>query len=225
MLQLVDINKSYNKKVKVLTDISYTFETGRLYPIVGGNGAGRTTLFECINGDLTIDSGEVHTEEKSHIFLASKQSVLPMYLTGYEYIKFLCDLEGVKTSPEEFIERASISEETADMMICDYSFENKKKLQLAAFLVQKPYVIMFDEPFDYCTDEYIDAFIEVLNSMKEDHIILVSTGLLDIAHKIAKDIVVLNKGELTDVPAETMKMPEIKKAVTDILEEADNGII
>ena len=111
------------------------------------------------------------------------------------------------------------------MMICDYSFENKKKLQLAAFLVQKPYVIMFDEPFDYCTDEYIDAFIEVLNSMKEDHIILVSTGLLDIAHKIAKDIVVLNKGELTDVPAETMKIPEIKKAVTDILEEADNGII
>ena len=31
-------------------------------------------------------------------------------------------------------------------MICEYTFEEKKRIQLAAYLVQKPYVIMFDEP-------------------------------------------------------------------------------
>ena len=52
MLKLSHIKKSY-KKNEVLTDISFTFEEGQIYPILGGPGAGRTTLFECICGDIS----------------------------------------------------------------------------------------------------------------------------------------------------------------------------
>lgn len=224
MLQLNNIKKSYNK-VEVLTDISYSFNKGQIYPILGGNGSGRTTLFECICGDLAVDSGEIITKEKEHLFLASKQSVLPMYITGYEYIKFLCDLKRNKVKPETFLDQAGIDEDVRDQLICDYSFESKKRLQLAAFLVQKPYVMMFDEPFDYCSDEYINQFLDVLDTMKNDHIILISTGVLEIAHRISKDIVVLNNGELNYISEDTMKIPEIRQAVVDIIEEADHGII
>ena len=109
--------------------------------------------------------------------------------------------------------------------MADYSFEEKKRLQLAAFLIQKPYVMMFDEALDYCTDEYIDDMLSVLNEYKNDHIILISTGLLDIAHRISKDVLVLNNGELNPISHETMQIPEIKEAVLDILGEADNEII
>ena len=95
----------------------------------------------------------------------------------------------------------------------------------AAFLIQKPYVMMFDEALDYCTDEYIDDMLEVLNEMKDEHIILISTGLLEIAHRISQDVVVLNNGELNQISYETMQIPEIKAAVLDILGEADNEII
>ena len=79
MLQLEHVKKSYDKK-EVLTDVTYTFEEGKVYSLLGGAGAGRTTLLECICGDLSIDDGTIVTKEKEDIFLASKQSILPMYL-------------------------------------------------------------------------------------------------------------------------------------------------
>jgi ABC-2 type transport system ATP-binding protein len=61
--------------------------------------------------------------------------------------------------------------------------------------------------------------------MKEEHIILVSTGMLEIARKISPDVVVLNNGELNFVSKDTMAIPEIRQAVLAILGEADNGNI
>ena len=92
MLKLSHIKKSY-KKNEVLTDISFTFEEGQIYPILGGPGAGRTTLFECICGDISVDDGSIVTIDKCKYFYAAKQSVLPVYITGYEFISMLCDME------------------------------------------------------------------------------------------------------------------------------------
>ena len=109
--------------------------------------------------------------------------------------------------PEYYFEKVKLSQEIRDKHIAEYSFEEKKRLQLAAFLIQKPYVMMFDEALDYCTDEYIDDMLEVLNEMKDEHIILISTGLLEIAHRISQDVVVLNNGELNQISYETMQIP------------------
>ena len=65
----------------------------------------------------------------------------------------------------------------------------------------------------------------IRDRVKNEHIILISTGLLDVAHRISQDVVVLNNGELNQISYETMQIPEIKGAVLDILGEADNEII
>lgn len=224
MLHLNHLKKSFGKN-EILTDIEYTFEEGNIYPVLGGAGAGRTTLFECIAGDIAVDSGTVETKEKCTRFFAAKQSVLPMLITGYQFISMLCDMNKNSEKPEYYLDKVKLTGLIRDRHIADYSFEEKKRLQLAAFLIQKPYVMMFDEALDYCTDEYIDDMLSVLNEYKNDHIILISTGLLDIAHRISKDVLVLNNGELNPISHETMQIPEIKEAVLDILGEADNEII
>ena len=61
--------------------------------------------------------------------------------------------------------------------------------------------------------------------MKDNHIIIISTGLLKISEKISKDTVILNNGELNLVSKDTMAIPEIRHAVLDILGEAENEII
>lgn len=71
MLHLNHLKKSFGKN-EILTDIEYTFEEGNIYPVLGGAGAGRTTLFECIAGDIAVDSGTVETKEKWHAFLCCK---------------------------------------------------------------------------------------------------------------------------------------------------------
>ena len=217
MLQLEHVKKSYDKK-EVLTDVTYTFEEGKVYSLLG---AGRTTLLECICGDLSIDDGTIVTKEKEDIFLASKQSILPMYISGNEFIHYLCELQKQAREPEYYLERVGLDEKIRSRMICEYTFEEKKRIQLAAYLVQKPYVIMFDEPFDYCSDEYIDMFLRVLNEEAEGHIVIVTTGIFAMAKRIAKDVLVLSNGEINEVTYEMIDIPEIKKAIFDILGELE----
>ena len=224
MLKLSHIKKGYNKK-DVLADISYTFEEGSIYSLLGNAGAGRTTLFECICGDVPVDEGEIETPPKAKIFYASKQSVLPVYITGYEFISMLCDMSDDDIEPEEFFEKVGLSVSQRDKLIADYTFEEKKLLQLASMLVIKPYIVLFDEPLDYCNEEYINKFLEVINSVKDNRIIIISSGLLEIAARISNDTIVLNNGEFNHIDKETMAIPEIRKAVLDILGEADNEIV
>ncbi|MGN0317465.1 MAG: ATP-binding cassette domain-containing protein [Lachnospira sp.] len=224
MLKLNHLKKVYNK-VETLTDVSYIFNKGQIYPILGPSGSGKTVLLECICGDMALDSGDVTTHKKAQIFYAAKQSVLPMYITGYEFISMLCDMNRKTHDPGYYCDRVHISKKVRDRLICNYSFEDKKRLQLAVAMIQKPYVIMFDEPLDYCSEEFTRQFIEILNEMKDEHIVIVTTCLLEVSRKLSCDTVVLHDGELNLVSKDTMAIPEIHKAILDILGEADNEII
>ncbi len=215
MLKLNHVKKIYDKQ-EILTDVDYTFEQGKIYPILGGTGAGRTTLFECISGDIPIDGGSIESGSKRESFYAAKQSVLPMYISGYEFISLLC-LFKKKENVDGYLDSVKLSEEVRNDLICNYSFEDKKRLQLAAFLVQRPYVIMFDEPLDFCSEEYIDTFLDVLSSECSEHVVLISTSVLSVAQRIAPDVLVLNNGELNEVTAEMINIPEINNAILDIL--------
>lgn len=220
MLQLNHIKKSYDKK-EVLLDVNYTFEEGHIYPLLGAAGAGRTTLFECICEDLTIDEGNIVTKEKQNIFFAAKQSILPMFISGKKFVHVAANLKNDKTNVQEYLLRVGLSRDKWDKWICDYSFEDKKRLQLAAFLSQKPYIIMFDEPLDYCDEDYIETFLKILEEEKKDHIIIISTSLLSMARRIAKDILVLNSGEIYEIPENMIDVPEIANALSDILGEIE----
>jgi len=74
-------------------------------------------------------------------------------------------------------------------------------------------------------DEYIEKFIEVINSVKSGRIVIISSGLLEISLRISPDTIVLNNGEFNYIDKQTMAIPEIRKAVLDILGEADNEIV
>lgn len=224
MLKLSHIKKGYNKK-DVLIDVDYTFQEGNIYSLLGGAGAGRTTLFECICGDVPVDEGAIEIPPKAKIFYAPKQSVLPVYITGYEFISMLCDISDENIKPEAVFEKVGLSIGQRDKLIVDYTFEEKKLLQLASIYVINPYIILFDEPLDYCDNEYIEKFIEVINSVKSGRIVIISSGLLEISLRISPDTIVLNNGEFNYIDKQTMAIPEIRKAVLDILGEADNEIV
>lgn len=217
MLKLNHVKKIYDKQ-EILKDVDYTFESGKVYCVLGGTGSGRTTLFECISGDVPIDGGSVESESKRERFFAAKQSVLPMYISGYEFISLLCSFKKhTDADVDGCLDRVGISDEVRNELICEYSFEDKKRLQLAAFLVQRPYVMMFDEPLDFCSEEYIETFLGVLEEECSEHVVIVSTSELSVAQRISPDLLILNNGELNEVPAEMVDIPEINNAILDIL--------
>ena len=55
------LEKKFEKK-EVLKDITFSFESGKIYGLLGRNGAGKTTLFNCINRDIKADGGSFWPE-------------------------------------------------------------------------------------------------------------------------------------------------------------------
>ena len=55
------LEKHYEKK-EVLRDISFAFDSGKIYGLLGRNGAGKTTLFNCLNRDIKTDGGAFYFE-------------------------------------------------------------------------------------------------------------------------------------------------------------------
>ena len=115
-LVIEDLSKSFGEK-QVLQNISFTFSSGKIYGLLGRNGAGKTTFFTCLNGDIKQDSGKLYllsSNQKRPIqpddigYVLSTPTV-PAFLTGREFLKFFLDINeanisNLKTVDEYFEE-------------------------------------------------------------------------------------------------------------------------
>ena len=98
-LEVIELTKNYGKK-EVLKDINFTFEEGKIYALLGHNGAGKTTFFNCLNKDISIDSGRFYLDdyfgrnklESKDIGYVLSTPVVPEFLTGREFIHFFMDI-------------------------------------------------------------------------------------------------------------------------------------
>ena len=97
-LVLDGVYKSFNTK-RVLNGASFVFEKGKIYALLGRNGAGKTTIFNCISEEIEYDKGKIYIEDDNEkvrddaeIGFAYAEPILPEFLTGYEFIKFYIDI-------------------------------------------------------------------------------------------------------------------------------------
>ena len=97
-----NVKKSFEKK-EVLKGINFTFEKGKIYGLLGRNGAGKTTFFNCLNKDLKIDEGKFIMQEGekarkleiSDIGYVVSTPNVPEFLTGREFLKFFLEIKSV----------------------------------------------------------------------------------------------------------------------------------
>ena len=209
LLKIDQLYKSYGDNT-VLNGLSYQFEEGKIYGIVGRNGAGKTTLFNCINRDIRYEQGKVTlvdggveselTFEETGMVSASP--ILPEFLTGYEFINYFLSFNDSHSSAGEdivnsYFDLFRFQESDRHKLIKNYSYGMKNKLQLLCSLIRKPKLILLDEPlssFDIIVSHDIK---ERLIEMKPNHIILMSTHILQLATDISDEILLLKNGTLT----------------------------
>lgn len=91
MLKLNHIKKIYDKQ-EILTDVNYEFQEGKIYPILGGAGAGRTTLFECICGDVPIDGGSIETRSRGNCSLLPSKVFFQCIFQAMSLLSFYAHL-------------------------------------------------------------------------------------------------------------------------------------
>lgn len=224
------LSKSFNKK-NVLKDITFTFESGKIYGLLGRNGAGKTTLFNCLNKDMKFDSGVVRIEDtfKERELVAEdigyvlSTPTVPEFLTGREFLKFFLDihkknLKEVKTI-DEYFDFMSIDAEDRDKLLKDYSHGMKNKMQMLINIIAEPNILLLDEPLTSLDVVVAEEMKELLKSIKKDRIIIFSTHIMDLALDLCDEIVLLHNGELEIVDKENMGSVEFKEKIIAALRE------
>ena len=95
----------------------------------------------------------------------------------------------------------------------------KNKLQMLTFIISKPPIILLDEPLTSLDVVVAHEIKQMLLDMKDEHIIILSTHILQIAKDICDEVILLNKGNLTMLENSNINNAEFEKQVMDILQE------
>ena len=195
------IEKHFDEK-EVLKGATLTLETGKIYGLLGRNGAGKTTLFRVLAGEIAANAGEMTITEDGvtrplvpeDVGLVQSQPVLPSFLTGREFLRFLCDVEKKDVDLDALFRTFQFQLEDADRLIVEYSHGMKSKINLMAMAILEPKILLLDEPLtslDVVAAEEIKKF---LRRRKDDTILMVSTHILDLARSLCDEIVLLRHG-------------------------------
>lgn len=229
-LKVEHLSKSFEIK-EVLKDINFTFEEGKIYGLLGRNGSGKTTFFNCLNRDIPFESGTftLIEDESRPLELADIGYVLstpnvPEFLTAREFLKFFLDIHKNQLKEEksidEYFEFMHIEKEDRDKLLKDYSYGMKNKMQMLVNMIADPNVLLLDEPLTSLDVVVAEEMKQELKSIKKNHIIIFSTHIMELALSLCDEIVLLNHGTLQKIDRSHLTDQELKDKILEALTEA-----
>lgn len=195
VLELKNVSFRYSKDSRrVLNDLSYSFEEGKLYAIVGRSGAGKTTLLSLLSGLAVPETGEVlmrgenianldRYHYRSHDIGVIFQSfnLLPKY-TALENVLLSMDIakahyDDKKEYAVELLKKVALDEDEANRRILKLSGGQQQRVAIARALSYDPKIILADEPtgnLDQETQkEIMDIFLDLAH--KENRCVIIVT--------------------------------------------------
>ena len=228
-LKINNLYKEYNKK-SILSGINFTFESGKIYGIIGRNGAGKTTFFRAINKDIVIDKGEILLDESmiltSDIGFVTSEENVPEFLTGKEFLTFFLEANKTKIKDKktlaEYFKMIDLSESDQNKIMKEYSKGMKNKVEMLINIINNPKVLLLDEPLTSLDIVVQEQMKNILKQEKKDKIIMLSTHILDIALDLCDEIIVLNNGALELVEKDDINTKKYRNKIIDMLEDSKN---
>lgn len=228
-LKITNLNKSYGEK-KVLENVEFTFEEGKIYGLLGRNGAGKTTFFNALNSDIEVDSALFYLDNKpldtKDIGYVTSTPIVPEFLTGKEFLKFYIDINKdkikAKKSLEEYFDLVKLNKKDQNILLKEYSQGMKNKIQILINIITNPKIILLDEPLTSLDIVVQQDMKNLLKSLKNDHIIIFSTHILELATDLCDEIVILNNKKLELVKKDNLNTDKYKNKILNELKDSSN---
>lgn len=228
-LRIENLYKNYQNN-QVLKGINFTFKSGRIYGLLGRNGAGKTTMFRCVSNDIVCNSGSFYLGDREvksdDIAFVSSEPEVPDFLTGYEFISFLLsvhenNLAGSTKEQriQELMELISLKEDDIHKLLRDYSHGMKSKIMLIANLILPRQVLLLDEPLNAVDVVAAEEIKKLLRREKEEKIVIMSTHFLDLALNLCEEIVLLDDGVLRSLPRLDLNDQDFRTSIIKSLQE------
>ncbi|WP_252504858.1 ABC transporter ATP-binding protein [Sporosarcina sp. Marseille-Q4943] len=225
ILSVKDIHKSYGKE-QVLKGITFEIEEPQIIALVGPNGSGKSTLLNIITNLLPANKGDVTVLGKSNrdpnifreISFMQDNTVLYEYLTGYDHLQFICDVQGL--SKKQLLDTADRIGITSylNKKVKNYSLGMKQHLLLAMAVVNKPRLMILDEPLNGLDPTSAIRVRELLLALRDEGtaILLSSHNLAEI-DRVTSSILFLKKGNLIQENMAEFEQVRYQIAVNDVV--------
>lgn len=222
--------RDLNKKIKgkqVLKNINFDIYEGEIVGLVGPNGAGKSTLLKLMTGLYSIDSGDIYyfdynmkyDFEKCMAIIGTLIESPDLYknLTGKENLElFKSMFKGVDENTIKEIVNIVEMEKYLGKKFKTYSLGMKERLGIANALINKPRILILDEPTNGLDPIGIKKIMDILSNMK-DTTIIISSHLLSEIEYLCDKIIFVNNGEVVKIKQidKTIKKKNIKIEVDD----------
>ena len=230
-LEIIDFSKSFDKK-EIFNEVNFTFESGKIYGLIGRNGIGKTTFFNCLNNDISVNSGKFYLEDEfgrdelnyKDIGYITSTPVIPEFLTAREFIDFFIEINKDKIKDlkdiDYYLDLVKLSNEDCDKLMKDFSHGMKNKMQILINIISNPKVILLDEPLNNLDVVVQDDLKKLFKKLKKDHIIIFSTHILELAIDLCDDIVIVNKKNLETVEKVSLNTKKYKDKIIKLLKDS-----
>lgn len=187
LIYIKNLSKAYGK-TRVLDNLSVSYESGKIYGLVGENGAGKTTLFSCIMGVTDYD-GEIRKFSKISVGYMPAESFFYSLITGKEYLEFCIKAKGKKMDAKAIDSLNKIFQLPLERFASDYSTGMKKKIALMALLLQENDLYILDEPFNGVDLYGCIQLKRIIRELKDKgKTVIISSHLINTLHELCDEI-------------------------------------
>lgn len=208
-IQCEGLSKAFGKFV-ALDHLDLGVPAGAIFGFLGPNGAGKTTTLRLLAGLTRPSAGKVWVNGKevsgNSLELRSAIGYLPEspayynWMTGREFLWFTAELYGLDRQTAgrragELLERVNL-QEAAERRIKGYSRGMQQRLGLAQALMNRPKVLLLDEPASALDPMGRREMLETINALRGQTTVFLSTHILGDVERVCDTVGIVRRGKL-----------------------------
>lgn len=197
IIVLENVTKKFGSK-EAVSQCNLSLEKGKIYGLIGKNGAGKTTIMRMIAGLSMPTDGKVTVSSKKMGILIEAPG-LNGSMTGKENLEFYARLGGVEkeVNKEELLQLVGL-EDVEKKKVKDYSLGMRQRLGIAAALVINPDFLMLDEPVNGLDPIGVVEIRELIKKLNSERgiTVLISSHNLPELYQTVTDFIIIDKGKI-----------------------------
>lgn len=208
VLEVCNIKKAFGKKIAV-KNISLTLRGGKICGMIGLNGAGKTTTLKMITGLVSKSGGTVkicgydidkeYTKAIQNVGISLESVKLYENLTARENLMLVSNLcKTEKYNIDYLLNLVDLSKNKSRTKVSEYSTGMKKRVELARALLNKPKLIILDEPTNGLDPKGVKGIYKFIKKLavQEGISFIISSHILYDIERLCDEVILINNGEV-----------------------------